>query len=199
MPNKYLATHLRYPLPLASSASLPSHYPRSRVFTKDMVRLHSPSRRAPESITNGIMICGSRSGKRYHISLIAIIMLRFLYFRNDTPAHHKLIAKQPPSLAIVSTCIPGPRFSYEYIYVSHINKRDYCEKYNATCILPDQQLETNSNLHKKWDKLYHIKNTLETKPYIDWVLWMDCDAAFTNFGKLLAQCIACLFHRFLLT
>jgi hypothetical protein len=149
-----------------------------------------------------MVVPGRRSGKRYHISLLIAIIISTLssyvafllwFLRTNTPAHHAII-KQSPSLAIVSTCIPGPRFSYEYIYVSHMNKRDYCERYNATCILPDQQLETNSNLHKKWDKLYHIKNTLETKPYIDWVLWMDCDAAFTNFGKLQRVYSYCAFH-----
>jgi hypothetical protein len=84
------------------------------------------------------------------------------------------------SLAIVSACIPGERFPPEYISASHVNKRHYCHRYNAECILPTERVEPKSDLHPKWDKLYHINHTLYTKQ-IDWVLWMDCDAAFTNF------------------
>lgn len=87
-----------------------------------------------------------------------------------------------PSLAIISVCIPGERFSQYYINVSHSNKLHYCQRYNATCILPTEQVSENSktNKHKKWDKLYHIEKTLRTTN-VDWVLWMDCDTAFTNF------------------
>eukprot|EP00804_Cyclotella_cryptica_P012191 CCRYP_009879-RA/>CCRYP_009879-RA protein AED:0.34 eAED:0.34 QI:0/-1/0/1/-1/1/1/0/275 len=87
-----------------------------------------------------------------------------------------------PSLAVVSVCIPGDRFSQDYINLSHNNKRHYCQRYNATCILPTEQVSENSKTkkHKKWDKLYHIEKTLRTTN-VEWVLWMDCDTAFTNF------------------
>ena len=85
-----------------------------------------------------------------------------------------------PSLAIVSACIPGQRFPPEYIRISHQNKLNYCQRYNARCILPSHRVEEKSGLHAKWDKLYHIKHTLDTE-HVDWVLWMDCDAVFTHF------------------
>eukprot|EP00956_Cyclotella_meneghiniana_P041659 scaffold234121_cov30-Cyclotella_meneghiniana.AAC.2 len=64
--------------------------------------------------------------------------------------------------------------------MSHTNKLRYCERYRAKCILPTARVDGNSKVHKKWDKLYYINHTLITQE-VDWVLWMDCDAAFTNY------------------
>ena len=85
-----------------------------------------------------------------------------------------------PSLAIVSACIPGERFPTEYVNMSQTNKLHYCKRYNAKCILPTTRVDNQSDLHTKWDKLYYINRTMHTEQ-VDWVLWMDCDTAFTNF------------------
>ncbi|KAL7478555.1 hypothetical protein ACHAW6_004316 [Cyclotella cf. meneghiniana] len=98
-----------------------------------------------------------------------------MHFSNQTGA-----SSTTPSLAIVSACILGQRFSEDYIQISLTNKRHYCQRYNVMCILPTERVNINSTLHTKWDKLYHVNHTLYTEQ-VDWVLWMDCDAAFTNF------------------
>ena len=107
-------------------------------------------------------------------------------FGNETNTMHhaynmtNLNHEKTPSLAIVSVCIPGERFPQEYIDASHTNKLHYCQRYNASCILPSKKLSGNSKVHAKWDKLHHINEALQSQQ-TDWVLWMDCDAAFTNF------------------
>ena len=102
----------------------------------------------------------------------------FLFGRSGN--HSTAVDIATPSLAVVSACIPGERFPPEYINMSHTNKLRYCERYHAKCILPTARVGGNSKVHKKWDKLHYIKHTLDTQE-VDWVLWMDCDAAFTNY------------------
>ena len=48
------------------------------------------------------------------------------------------VGKRPakPSLAVVSVCIPGPRFSSEYINASLSNKQLFCDTWGAKCVLP---------------------------------------------------------------
>ena len=101
------------------------------------------------------------------------------YFANDYD-NTGITTSASPSLAVVSACIPGERFSTEYINMSHNNKLHYCKRYHAKCILPIKRVNNQSDLHTKWDKLYHINRTMHTEQ-VDWVLWMDCDTAFTNF------------------
>ena len=84
-----------------------------------------------------------------------------------------------PTLAVVSVCIPGPRFPPEYINVSLSNKRLFCDKWGAKCVLPSERLDNDLGYHAKWEKLVYINRTLYMEN-VDWVLWMDCDAAFTN-------------------
>ena len=49
------------------------------------------------------------------------------------------------------------------------------------CVLPSERLDNGDmeNYHAKWEKLVYINQTLHMEN-VDWVLWMDCDAAFTN-------------------
>lgn len=83
------------------------------------------------------------------------------------------------SLAVVSVCIPGPRFSSEYINASLSNKQLFCDRWGAKCVLPSERLDNDLKYHAKWEKLLYINQTMYTVD-VDWVLWMDCDAAFTN-------------------
>lgn len=86
-----------------------------------------------------------------------------------------------PSLAVVSVCISGPRFTPEYINASLSNKRLFRNRWGAMCVLPSERLDNGDmeNYHAKWEKLVYINQTLHMEN-VDWVLWMDCDAAFTN-------------------
>lgn len=100
------------------------------------------------------------------------------------------------TLAVVSACIPGPRFNTQYIDASFSNKQYFCDKWGAECILSKQILQhstpdatapssstTATKLKKyspKWEKLHLLNKTLYTTT-ARWLLWIDCDAAFTNF------------------
>lgn len=83
------------------------------------------------------------------------------------------------SLAVISACIPGKRFSQEYIDASLTNKELFCNKWHAECILSREKYDTNATYSPKWEKLYLINRTLYESS-ADWIMWMDCDAAFTN-------------------
>jgi hypothetical protein len=135
-------------------------------------------------------------------------------------------------LVLLSVCIPGDRFSSEYIHASFYNKQAFCDKWGVECILSSERLapevppppppkttpsrysspykkanpstttkvttttstttstketttkKTPTKLLKpyspKWEKLYLLNRTLHTHPHADWLMWLDCDAAFTN-------------------
>jgi len=84
------------------------------------------------------------------------------------------------SLAVISACIPGKRFSADYVNASLANKQSFCDKWGATCILSRENHDVeNPTYHAKWEKLYQINRTLHTSD-ADWIMWLDCDAAFTN-------------------
>jgi len=84
------------------------------------------------------------------------------------------------SLAVISACIPGERFSTDYINASLANKQHFCDKWNATCILSTKKHDVvNPTHHAKWEKLYLINQALHNSA-ADWIMWLDCDAAFTN-------------------
>lgn len=114
------------------------------------------------------------------------------------------------TLVVLSVCIPGERFSSEYIHASLYNKQSFCNKWGVECILSKERLApdaassaiittpsprdkktktknlANTKQNKllvyspKWEKLYLLNRTLHTHPHADWLLWLDCDAAFTN-------------------
>lgn len=128
-------------------------------------------------------------------------------------------------LVLLSVCIPGDRFSSEYIHASFYNKQVFCDKWGVECILSSERLApevppppppppktttttsrysspynkktyptttkktTTTSTKKttklkpyspKWEKLYLLNRTLHTHPNADWLMWLDCDAAFTN-------------------
>ncbi|KAL3807488.1 hypothetical protein ACHAXA_003979 [Cyclostephanos tholiformis] len=90
------------------------------------------------------------------------------------------------TLAVISVCIPGDRFNAEYIDASLSNKRYFCDKWNATCILSRDRRSTRRpgeirDYSPKWEKLHSIIQTMKRSTDVDWILWLDCDAAFTNF------------------
>jgi hypothetical protein len=86
------------------------------------------------------------------------------------------------TLAVISVCIPGDRFDDEYIDASFANKMLFCNKWGAECILSRERLhpETPKKYSPKWEKLFYITKAMYTTN-ADWLLWLDCDAAFTNF------------------
>ena len=118
------------------------------------------------------------------------------------------------TLVVLSVCIPGERFSDEYVHASLYNKQTFCNKWGVECILSNQRLAPNDppppsiftastyNIKNsknptttttkkkstlplkpyspKWEKLYLLNRTLHTHPNADWLMWLDCDAAFTN-------------------
>jgi hypothetical protein len=105
------------------------------------------------------------------------------------------------NLVVLSVCIPGERFSSEYIHASFYNKQSFCNKWGVECILSNHRLasdaassttiittdqKSNTKQKKllvyspKWEKLYLLNRTLHTHPHADWLMWLDCDAAFTN-------------------
>ena len=86
--------------------------------------------------------------------------------------------KMKPWLSIVSVCIEGELYNREFIHTSLLNKQKWCEHNNAPCFLYD---EKHYDHHPKWDKLTRIMNVLERNE-TDWVLWIDCDALFSNFN-----------------
>jgi hypothetical protein len=86
------------------------------------------------------------------------------------------------SLAVISVCIPGDRFNTEYIDASLSNKQHFCDKWGAKCILSRERMhpEKNPIYSPKWEKLFSILKTMQATD-ADWLMWLDCDAAFTNF------------------
>ncbi|KAL3805425.1 hypothetical protein ACHAWO_006229 [Cyclotella atomus] len=90
---------------------------------------------------------------------------------HSSSSSNSLSHKNTRMLAVVSVCIAGPRFTPEYINASLSNKRLFCQRWGAN--------SNNTNYHAKWEKLVYIDQTLHEEN-TDWVLWMDCDAAFTN-------------------
>ena len=86
------------------------------------------------------------------------------------------------TLAVISVCIPGDRFDDEYIDASFSNKMLFCDKWGAECILSRERLhpETPKQYSPKWEKLFYITKAMYTTN-ADWLMWLDCDAAFTNF------------------
>ena len=86
------------------------------------------------------------------------------------------------SLAVISVCIPGGRFNTEYIDASLSNKQYFCDKWGAKCILSRELMhpENDRNYSPKWEKLFSIIKTMHATD-ADWLMWLDCDAAFTNF------------------
>jgi hypothetical protein len=85
------------------------------------------------------------------------------------------------SLAVISVCIPGDRFNTEYIDASLSNKQYFCDKWGVTCILSRERMhpENNPTYSPKWEKLFSINKTMHATN-ADWLMWLDCDAAFTN-------------------
>ena len=85
------------------------------------------------------------------------------------------------SLAVISVCIPGGRFNTEYIDASLSNKQYFCDKWGVTCILSRERMhpENNPTYSPKWEKLFSINKTMHATN-ADWLMWLDCDAAFTN-------------------
>ncbi len=87
------------------------------------------------------------------------------------------------TLAVISVCIPGDRFDGEYIDASFANKMLFCDRWGAECILSRERLHpetTPKQYSPKWEKLFYITKAMYTTN-ADWLLWLDCDAAFTNF------------------
>lgn len=85
------------------------------------------------------------------------------------------------TLAVISACIPGARFNSKYIDASLSNKQYFCDKWGAECILSRERLHSeNKNYSPKWEKIFLINRTMHTS-HADWFIWLDCDAAFTNF------------------
>jgi hypothetical protein len=100
-------------------------------------------------------------------------------------------SNQNRTLAVISACIPGDRFDAEYINASLSNKQRYCDRWEAICILSRERGFNNQrpggggtnrrDYSPKWEKLHSIINTMELMTHVDWLLWLDCDAAFTNY------------------
>lgn len=99
------------------------------------------------------------------------------------PVVQKAITKKEPIdqsteyMSVVSVCIEGKRFNKDFIHASLSNKQKWCKHNNVPCFLYD---EKHYEHHPKWDKLTRVIDILE-RGESDWVLWMDCDAAFSNF------------------
>lgn len=68
-------------------------------------------------------------------------------------------------------------------YLSNLNKKKYCEKYNL-----DYRFYTGraSKRHAQWDK---IQCVLQNLPEYDYVIWMDSDAIFNNFEISIVESI----------
>ena len=131
------------------------------------------------------------------ILVMSIFMASFLWFSFFVLCIKPVIrsAVVNGTLAVVSACIPGPRFNAQFIDASFSNKQYFCDKWGTECILSKQILQhstpdataptssTKTKLNKyshKWEKLYLLNKTLHTTT-ARWLLWLDCDAAFTNF------------------
>ena len=80
-------------------------------------------------------------------------------------------------MSVVSVCIEGKRFNKDFINASLSNKQKWCKHNNIPCFLYDKK---HYEHHPKWDKLTRVIDILE-RGESDWVLWMDCDAVFSNF------------------
>lgn len=137
------------------------------------------------------------------ILVMSIFMASFLWFHLSVKplVNVEPVVYTPQSavvngtLAVVSACISGPRFNAQYIDASFSNKQYFCDKWGTECILSKQILQhstpdatapkstTAAKLKKyslKWEKLYLLNRTLYTTT-AQWLLWLDCDAAFTNY------------------
>ena len=80
------------------------------------------------------------------------------------------------SLTVISACIPGKRFKDNYINASLSNKELFCNKWGVECVLAREGHDSRS---AKWEKLYLLNRTLYNSTS-DWLMWLDCDAVFTN-------------------
>ena len=105
----------------------------------------------------------------------------------ENPASRVLNVKRPPrnlsksKLVVMSVCVPGKRFSQEYIQASLSNKRHFCDKWGAQCVLATElHGSDNEKYSAKWEKLHQINEMLHSDHDFDWIMWMDCDAVFTN-------------------
>lgn len=96
---------------------------------------------------------------------------------HNTKKEAKPIDQSTNYMSVVSVCIGGERFNKDFIHASMSNKQKWCEHNNIPCFLYD---EKHYEQHPKWDKLTRVIDILE-RGESDWVLWMDCDAVFSNF------------------
>jgi len=84
------------------------------------------------------------------------------------------------TLSVVSSCVPGGgKLGPEFVEASYSNKRSFCDKWNATCVFSDQPPGGDNANKPNLDKWRQIDRTLRASA-ADWIMWLDCDAAFTN-------------------
>jgi len=79
-------------------------------------------------------------------------------------------SQRKQTLAVISVC-NDKQFNPAYIASSLANKQAFCDKWGAACILSKSQ--------DVWEKFHQISHALGTTD-ADWIMWLDCDAAFTN-------------------
>ncbi len=60
------------------------------------------------------------------------------------------------------------------------NKLKWCNRWNVTNCRVTSAKKARQNESPKWDKLLLVNESLSLDA-VDWVMWMDCDAVFTNY------------------
>jgi len=88
-------------------------------------------------------------------------------------------SQAPPKIAVMSACLL-PKYGGRYQEASLRNKLAWCGRWGATCLLHTARHSTGTTHHARWEKFVRINEVLNTRPDIEWLFWLDCDAVFTN-------------------
>jgi len=87
------------------------------------------------------------------------------------------------SLAVVSECTRAGEGARNggYVDASFSNKRSFCEKWNATCVLSDMtRVDGDDGGVNPFIAKWQLINRTLHETHADWIMWLDCEAAFTN-------------------
>lgn len=109
-------------------------------------------------------------------------------------AHRAPPAAAPTRFAVCSVCIPGKKITPGIVDMALENRRAYAERHPADQVrvaLSSERRVPQSD--PRWEKAALLIETMgrgEAKAGDpEWVMWLDCDALFTNFDTSLAEVV----------
>lgn len=108
----------------------------------------------------------------------------------DKETRHSIANVRPQTfshlpLSVISHCtVGGKRYTKELQQASFANKRRWCNAIGVKCYMLSHDIHEKHHAHnnrgKQWDKIVSFRDTLKKLPENYWLLWLDCDAIFTN-------------------